>query len=424
MYSDWQACLYEPDADPSIQGLAGEDWQLIRFDEHSQVIALATDDYAGHLKLYRVDTSVPRVTLLYSEAIGERERKWIHLDLSRDGTAIAAAHGEFAVAAEGTWRPATPGFLTYVAAHGDRLTYKAEDLGFLLGDKWENETDQFFAVLHPNNRHGFFWTYGKSKLSVVDILRGEVVASKSVDGIGAMNVSENGSHLLLSETSNSMWAYRLPDLKLDFKLYHGCGYGWTPTGIAMNATADLAIAFDGHSRHLPIDYNFQVTDWDSHLVLWKKQADGSWKDIDAMHFPKKAYSIDAFKLIAVRAAGNKLYWAGEVNFEEVMWMELPSKRKGTVRFERGVSTSFSHDGHIFTAQTGRGYCMTLPCPSKKGERFEVVRLEYAPPQLAEMPLPPTDWQQHWDAGQARLDLTGTAFRRRWTSWRRSRKSRP
>lgn len=412
MNSDWQSCLYEPDTDPAIQGLATEDWQLIRCDENSGILALATEDYAGHLKLYRVDMWVPKVTLLHCEAMGERKRKWIHLDLSRDGSAITAAHGEFAVAAEGTWRPATQGFLTYLAAHRDRLTYKADDSGFSLTHDWENETEQFFAVLHPDNRHGFFWTYGNGKLSVVDIHAGEVVASKSMDGLGAMNVSENGSHLLLSVSSDSLWAFQLPDLKLDFKLYHGYGYGWTPTGIAMNATADLAMAFTGHSRHLPIDYNSQVSDWDSHLVLWKKRANGSWKDMDAFHFLQKEYSIDAFHPIAVRAAGNRLFWAGEVNYLEVLWMELPSKRKGMMRFENGVSDLyFSHDGAWLYCTDWIGTLHELAMPVEVGEvQAEVVHLEYAPRVKVALPTLPVDWERYWDAGKARLDLTGTAFR--------------
>ncbi|MEY3443349.1 MAG: hypothetical protein RLZZ519_1630 [Bacteroidota bacterium] len=410
--TDWMADMYEDDADPILREMAFEDWQMVRYNDGLGIWIVATRGSGSTMKLYRVDENVPRFTLVHSEKIEDEACKWIHLDLSPDGNAAAAAFGVFAVAAEGNWRPASPGFLIYLALFGDRLTYRAEDVGFLLNYKWENETEQFFAVLHPDNRHGFFWTYGKSKLSVVDLHAGEVVASKSKDGLGAMNVSENGSHLLLAETSNSLWAFRLPDLKLDFKLYHRYGYGWTPTGIAMNATADLALAFTGHSRHLPIDYNFQVDDWDSHLVLWKKRADGSWKDIDAFHFLQKVHSIDAFRPIAVRAAGNKLYWAGEANFKEIMWMEMPSKRKGTVLMQNGISDLFfSDDGAWLYCTDWIGTLHEIPMPVEEGGvQAEVLQLQYAPRVKEPLPTLPVDWQRYWDAGKACLDLTGTAFR--------------
>jgi Leucine-rich repeat (LRR) protein len=397
--------LYNEDGTPTdFQSLESEDVHLFRYSQAHQVLILATYNEVEELmKVYRIALDTSNVTLLYSQVAREWRFRWVYLELSTDGQIVAAAIRSGTYVGGGT---------KYLVWEQNELRFQDENPEMKLRYSDHNETHQFFATMHPDNQHAFYWMYGTQTLKVIHLKSGKVVKKKQFPSVYAMGISEKGDQLLLSVQNGTFMSYRLPDLEADLGLDHEIGYDWWgPMGLGINAAGDVAICFEGKDRTGYFDMNHQVADRDSHLVMWQKDSKGKWQTEDAFHFRKGTYDIDADCAFAIKSIGPNIYFAGLVDEKNIFWMELPSKRHLLIEAGLGYGDKlhFSEDGSEVWVGNSiynlRGFEVPI---SPVTERAEAMKLHY-PRKKAHRPFPQEDWRMFWDLIHGCLDLSGSSI---------------
>jgi Leucine-rich repeat (LRR) protein len=399
--------LYNEDGTPTdFHSLESEDVHLYRYSQVHQVLILATYNEVEELmKVYRITLDTSNVTLLYSQAAPEWRFRWVYLALSTDGQMVAAAirSGSDYVG----------GGTKYLVWEENELRFQDEDPEMKLRYSDQNETHQFFAAMHPDNQHSFYWMYGTQTLKVVHLKSGAVLKKKQFPSVYAMGISEKGDQLLLSVQNGTFMSYNLPDLEAEFSLDHEIGYDWWgPMGLGINAAGDVAICFEGKDRTGYFDMNYQVADRDSHLVMWQKDAKGRWQTVDAFHFRKGTFDIDAGDPFAIKSIGPNIYFAGLVDSKNIFWMEFPSKKHLLIEAGLGYGDKvhFSADGSEIWVGNSihnlRGFEVPV---SPVTDRAEVMKLHY-PRKKAQKPFPQEDWRTFWDPTNGCLNLSGSSIR--------------
>ncbi|MBK9450866.1 MAG: hypothetical protein IPN95_15950 [Bacteroidetes bacterium] len=400
--------LYREDGTPTdFHSLESEDVHLYRYSQVHQLLILATYNEVEELmKVYRIALDTSNVTLLYAQAAPEWRFRWVYLELTYDGQMVAAAirSGSDYVG----------GGTKYLVWEENELRYQDEDPEMKLRYSDHNATHQFFATLHPDNQHAFYWMYGTQTLKVIHLKSGTVVKKKQFPSVYAMGISEKGDQLLLSVQNGTFMSYTLPDLEAVFSLDHEIGYDWWgPMGLGINAAGDVAICFEGKDRTGYMDINHQVSDRDSHLVMWQKDGMGRWQTVDAFHFRKGTYDIDAdWSAFAIKSIGPNIYFAGLVDSKNIFWMEFPSKKHLLIEAGLGYGDKvhFSEDGSEIWVGNSiydlRGFEVPLPNVT---DRVEVMKLHY-PRKKAHQPFPQEDWRTFWDPIHGCLNLSGSSIR--------------
>ncbi len=399
--------LYNEEGTPTdFHSLESEDVHLFRYSQAHQVLILATYNEVEELmKVYRIALDTSNVTLLYAQTAPEWRFRWIYLALSTDGQMVAAAirSGSDYVG----------GGTKYLVWEQNELRFQDEDPEIKLRYSDHNATHQFFAVMHPDNQHAFYWMYGTQTLKVIHLKSGAVVKKKQFPSVYAMGISEKGDQLLLSVQNGTFMSYTLPDLEAVFSLDHEIGYDWWgPMGLGINAAGDVAICFDGKDRTGYMDINHQVSDRDSHLVMWQKDAKGRWQTVDAFHFRKGTYDIDAGDPFAIKSIGPNIYFAGLVDSKNIFWMEFPSKKDLLIEAGLGYGDKvhFSEDGSEVWVGNSihnlRGFEVPL---SPVTERAAVMELHY-PRKKTHQAFPQEDWRTFWDPTNGCLNLSGSSIR--------------
>jgi hypothetical protein len=398
--------LYREDGTPTdFQSLESEDVHLYRYSQAHQLLILATYNEVEELmKVYRIALDTSNVTLLYSQVAPEWRFRWVYLELSTDGQIVAAAIRSGTYVGGGT---------KYLVWEQNELRFQDEDPEMKLRYSDHNETHQFFATLHPDNQHAFYWMYGTQTLKVIHLKSGKVVKKKQFPSVYAMGISEKGDQLLLSVQNGTFMSYRLPDLEADLGLDHEIGYDWWgPMGLGINAAGDVAICFEGKDRTGYFDMNHQVADRDSHLVMWQKDSKGKWQTVDAFHFRKGTYDIDADCAFAIKSIGPNIYFAGLVDEQEHFLDGAPVQKTPADRSRIGIWRQIALQrrrirsmGWEFDLHDLRGFEVPI---SPVTERAEAMKLHY-PRKKAHQPFPQEDWRMFWDLIHGCLDLSGSSI---------------
>lgn len=404
--------------DIDLVALIGEDWEgmlrlieevalLYRYHEASGTLVMATTNEEGDvLKLYRAVIPEQRITLLFSEQVEPWRERWRWMDMSPDGRVVAVAMNR---APRGMG-----GGVQYMIWEEETLRYEERDAEIKLRYSEDDPNEQFFAVLHPDGAHAFHWMYGSQMLKLVHVPTGEVRMSRQLSTVYAMGISECGDRLLLSLRNSTFLSYRLPEMEPELSLTHSIGYDWWgPMGLGINHGGDVAMCFEGKDRNSYVDINHQVSDWDSHVVMWRKRADGTWRTEDAFHFTGDLKKLTADDPFAIKAVGPNLYFAAIVDYRNVFWLELPSGRHEVHALESGPGQqlAFGEDGSVLYLGGSTGEVRRLRFPVEPVEDRPAVVPLVLEEVGAGAVFEEEDWRGRWDADTGCLDLSGTSLQR-------------
>lgn len=312
--SDTDCPYYSPD-------FADDFTDIWRYHPASQTLYLANSNNTEKvLKLYRIRLVEARVELLHSVPYIKQSPRWNTLHMSEDGQYLVASFNE----AE---HPQGGANQMFVIDEG-KVVMEYVDPPIKLRYTDHGELDMFFGVMHPDNLHYIFWSYGEQRLCMVHLPTGQTVKKRRIDTVSAINVSPRGDMLVIGTGLNDLEVLSFPGLRRLATMDHFFGYyDWGDIGVGINQSGDTVVSFSGKYRSNYMDINVEVADRDSHLVMWRKDEEGNWKAQDAHHFKEGPEDMSAGDSFEFKSIGENIYFIGALDDVGILWMEFPSLKK-------------------------------------------------------------------------------------------------